>query len=67
VETYRLYVVSDVSSSPCWFIIPARNSEEALLRCIEERNCPITKERQSNCKVQELRVDGYEISVTRKA
>ncbi|MFQ6104809.1 MAG: hypothetical protein ACE5OP_11035 [Candidatus Glassbacteria bacterium] len=65
MEELKLFVVSDNSTTPCWFIIPARNYEEAILKCIDEKNCPITKERQSSCKVEELRIEGYEISVVK--
>lgn len=67
MEDLKLYVVTDLSTSPCWFILPARNKEEAILRCIDEKNCPSGKERQSNCKVEELRIDGYDIKVFRKS
>ncbi len=65
MEELKLFIVSDVSTTPCWFIIPARNYEEAILRCIDEKNCPITKQRQSSCKVEEIRIEGYKINVTK--
>jgi hypothetical protein len=67
LEELKLYVVTDLSTSPCWFILPARNKEEAILKCIEEKNCPISKQRESNCKVEELQISGYEIKVLKRS
>jgi len=66
VEEYKLFIVTDISTSPCWFIIPAKNKTEAIMKCIDEKNCPISKERQSNCKVEEIKIDGYEVKVFKK-
>jgi len=65
LEELKLFIVSDIGATPCWVIIPAKNYEEAILKCIDEKNCPITKQRQSSCKVEEIRIEGYTISVTK--
>ena len=63
----KLFMVTDVSTSPCWFLIPAKNYEEALLKCINEKKCPLDKQKQSSCKVEEVKLEGYEIKVVRSS
>jgi len=65
MEELKLFMITDLGATPCWFLIPARNSEEALMKCINDKKCPISKERQSNCKVEELRIEGYTIKVVK--
>jgi hypothetical protein len=63
MEKLKLYLITDVCSAPCWFIYPARNPEEAIMRCINDQKCPTDKDMQSSCKAEEIRLEGYDIQV----
>ena len=63
MERLKLYLVTDVSSAPCWFLQPAKNPEEAITKCINDKLCPISKDMHSSCKAEEVRISGYDIQV----
>ncbi len=63
MEKLKLYLITDLCSSPCWFLQAARNPEEAILKCINDQKCPTAKDIQSSCKAEEIRLEGYEIQV----
>jgi len=64
MEKLKLYLISDVSSSPCWFLQAARNPEEAIMKCINDKLCPISKDMHSSCRAEEIVIAGYDIQVT---
>jgi hypothetical protein len=63
VDKLRLFLITDVKSSPCWFLQAARNPEEAIMKCINDKLCPISKDMESSCKAEEIRIAGYDIQV----
>ncbi len=63
MDKLRLYLITDVTSSPCWFLQAAKNPEEAIMKCINDKMCPISKDMHSSCKAEEIRMAGYDIDV----
>jgi len=63
MEKLKLYLITDMMSSPCWFLQAARNPEEAIMKCINDKMCPVSKDMHSSCKAEEIRISGYDIQV----
>ncbi len=63
MDKLKLYLITDVSSSPCWFLQAAKNPEEAILKCIHDKMCPISKDMHSSCRAEEIQISGYDIEV----
>ncbi len=63
MEGFKLYLVTDVTSSPCWFLQAAKNPEEAITKCINDKMCPIAKDMHSSCRAEEIKITGYNIHV----
>jgi len=64
MDKLKLFLITDVSSSPCWFLQAAKNPEEAILKCIHDKMCPISKDMQTSCKAEEIQISGYDIDIS---
>ena len=62
-------MVSHTSAGkPCWRLLVAENSEKAVLKCFKEGKHPQNiNVQRSTCKVEEVKIKGYKITVTKES
>jgi hypothetical protein len=65
MKKLRLYIVSHLGDNPCWRLVVAENAADAFLKCVEARKMP-QKASMCNCTVNELKINGYEITIAEK-
>lgn len=64
MSEYKLYMVYHLGGSACCNIRVATCPEEAMTQCLDHsgKPKPATGDK-SNCKVEEVKIDGFKISV----
>ena len=61
----KLLLVYHLGSAMCWQLRVAKNAEEALMQCFKAEKFEAGIDPQHNCRVEEVEIPGYEITVRR--
>ena len=62
MKDLKLFFVTHMEGRPCSRFLVAQNEEEAFLQCFsKEKNRNVSS--RSSCKVEEVKIEGYEIAV----
>ncbi len=64
-KTYKLYIVSSMGPLCCWHVHAAASPEEAMFQCFKVDK-HMDERARASCRVEELKVEGFEIRVIRK-
>ncbi len=62
MKELKLFFVTHMEGRPCNRFLVAQNEEEAFLRCYSKEKSRNVSSR-SSCKVEEVKIEGYEIEV----
>lgn len=62
MKDLKLFLVSHMEGVPCCRFVVAATEEEAFLDCFSKKKNKNVSSR-SSCKVEEVKIEGYEISV----
>ena len=65
MKKLKLYIVSHLGENPCWRLVVAESPADAFLKCLESKMEP-QKASMCNCMVNEVKINGYEITITEK-
>ena len=63
----KLFLALHMGGSPCWPMTIQTSAEDALFQCFGGREHSKISETQQSCRVEEVKVPGYEIVVRLKA
>lgn len=64
MEDLKLFMVYYLGDSPCWNLRVAHSPEEAMMQCFDRsRRTKPHDAMQKSCRVEEVQIDGYKISV----
>ncbi len=67
MKDLKLYMVYYLGANPCWNLRVARTPEEALMNCFEHSGKPRPVDAaECSCRVEEVRLDGYHISIEKE-
>jgi len=67
MEELKLFLVFHMGGGPCWQMRAAKSAEDALFQCFGGKEHAKVSDTQQSCRVEEVRVPGYEIVVRPKA
>lgn len=62
MKNLKLFLVSHMEGEPCCRFVVAESEEEAFIQCFSKGTSKNMSSR-SSCKVEEVKIKGYEISV----
>jgi hypothetical protein len=66
MEDLKLFLVYHIGGGPCWQLRVAKSPEDALFQCFGSRDHARIADAQRSCRVEEIKVPGYEIVVRPK-
>lgn len=67
MEDLKLFLVFHMGGGPCWQMRVAKSAEDALFQCFGGKEHAKMSDPQYSCRVEEVKVLGYEIVVRPKA
>ncbi|MEK7850818.1 MAG: hypothetical protein AAB275_02940 [Deltaproteobacteria bacterium] len=66
MEELKLFLVFHTGGGPCWQMRVAKSAEDALFQCFGTGDHAKNADLQKSCRVEEVKVPGYEIVVRQK-
>lgn len=66
MEELKLFLVFHMGGGPCWQMRVAKSTEDALLQCFGSTDHSVISNAQKSCRVEEVKVPGYDIVVRKQ-
>lgn len=66
MDDLKLFLVYHMGGGPCWQLRVAKSTEDALCQCFGSSDHSKLSDAQHSCRVEEVKVPGYEIVVRKQ-